>query len=992
MTNRPLPAALDERTFEAVLFDWDGTAVADRQADGTAIRARVEALCAAGVHVIVVTGTHLGNVDGQLQARPRGPGRLLLCLNRGSEVFVVGEDGPSLLWRRTATREEDSALDAAAAVTVAELGRRGLVAEVVSQRLNRRKIDLIPEPAWADPPKARIGDLLDAVTERLRSHGVGDLAAVVDLAARASTSAGLAEPRISSDVKHVEIGLTDKADAARWAARWLADRGITGGLVLVGGDEFGPVGGVTGSDTRMLVDELRRAAVVSVGSEPNGCPPEVRHLAGGPPRFLALLDAQLQRRADGRVPSIDDDPAWVVALPTDPHLGRVAESLGTLANGWSGTRGSLEEDGPGTVPLFLLNGTYRSDEAAALLPGPSWTLLQVPEGTTPGRRYLDLRGGLLLREPDGGSGLRSMRFASSIRPRALALRAESDRPGLAPAPIATAGNDAVTGEDTQRSEPPHASQVAVTGEPGGPTITVATQDRQVQTATGTVVERLAAWRVSEQPAASPEVIDDLRDVARAGFDQLLAEHRAGWARRWEDASVEIEGAPDDELAARFAIFHLLGAAPGGGEAAVGARGLTGPAYGGHVFWDADVFVLPALAALRPGAARAMLEYRLRRIPAAQDAARARGGSGARFPWESAATGSDVTPATVRGPDGEMVAVRTAEHAEHVVADVAWAACEYARWSGDSAFLSGAGEDLVIEPARWWASRIRRDRGGRGHIPGVMGPDEYHEVVDDSAYTNAMARWNLRRAAQLVEAHPDRDQAEAARWRDLAAALVDGYDPRTGVYEQFAGFHRLEPLLVSEIATPPVAADVVLGAKRTAGSQLIKQADVLMLHHLLPDEVEPGSLEPNLAFYEPRTAHGSSLSPAIHAALLARAGHTARALELFRLAARMDLGDLTGTTAGGLHLATMGGLWQALAYGFLGLRPGAPALQVAPRLPDEWRSLSLRCRYRGQRITVRAERDLVTVSCDRPLAVRFGAAPATRCDPPGRTFGGRGDQP
>jgi len=990
-TSRPLETAL-ERTFEAVLFDWDGTAVADRQADAAAVRERVEALCAAGVHVIVVTGTHLGNVDGQLHARPSGPGRLLLCLNRGSEVFAVGRDGPSLLWRRAATSEEDAALDRAAAATVAALARRGLVAEVVSERLNRRKIDLIPEPAWADPPKARIAELLDAVTTRLQSLGIDDLAAVVDLATRASTSVGLAAPRISSDVKHVEIGLTDKADAARWAARWLADRGITGSLILVGGDEFGPVGGVTGSDARMLVDELRRSVVVSVGAEPNGCPTDVLHLAGGPPRFLALLDTQLQRRRDRRVPSVDDDPAWIVPLPASPHLARVAESLGTVANGWTGTRGSLEEDGPGAVPLFLANGSYRSDESAALLAGPHWTLLQVPPRTTPGARHLDLRGGLLVRDADDPAGLRSIRFASIARPRALALRAESREPGLAPCRIAPDERSAPGTADS--GAPSAAPNVAAVGEPGGPTITVAAVDDVVQSATGcSVVERLATWRASDRgPAPESEVLEELGDVSQAGFDLLLAEHRAGWARRWEDARVDIEGAPDDELAARFAVFHLLCAAPDSGEAAVGARGLTGPAYGGHVFWDADVFVLPALAALRPSAARAMLEYRRRRLPAAQAAARARGCAGARFPWESAASGADVTPQSVRGPDGELVVVRTGEHEEHVVADVAWAASEYAGWSGDSAFMDGAGEDLVIEPARWWASRIRRDRGGRGHLHGVMGPDEYHEVVDDNAFTNVMARWNLRRAAQLVEARPERDQAEAARWRDLAAALIDGYDARTGVYEQFAGYHRLEPLLVSEVGEPPVAADVVLGPKRTAGSQIIKQADVLMLHHLLPDEVAPGSLEPNLAFYEPRTAHGSSLSPAIHAALLARAGQTGRALELFRLAATLDLADVTGTTAGGLHLATMGGLWQALAYGFLGLRPGAPALQVDPRLPAEWRSLSLRLRYRGQRITVRAEGDLVTVSCDRPLAVRVGAAPARRCDPPGRTFAVKGDQP
>ena len=144
--------------------------------------------------------------------------------------------------------------------------------------------------------------------------------------------------------------------------------------------------------------------------------------------------------------------------------------------------------------------------------------------------------------------------------------------------------------------------------------------------------------------------------------------------------------------------------------------------------------------------------------------------------------------------------------------------------------------------------------------------------------------------------------------------------------------------MSEVAPPPVAVDLLLGAERVARSQLIKQSDVLMLHHLVPEEVEPGSLASCLAFYEPRTAHGSSLSPAISASLLARAGEPERALELFRVAARLDLDDLTGTTASGLHLATMGGLWQALAYGFLGLRPASDALGIDPCLPAKWPAL------------------------------------------------------
>jgi trehalose/maltose hydrolase-like predicted phosphorylase len=216
-------------------------------------------------------------------------------------------------------------------------------------------------------------------------------------------------------------------------------------------------------------------------------------------------------------------------------------------------------------------------------------------------------------------------------------------------------------------------------------------------------------------------------------------------------------------------------------------------------------------------------------------------------------------------------------------------------------------------------------------------------------------------------------------------MVDGWDADRQLYEQFAGYWALEPLLIDQVAEPPVAADVVLGAHRVRGSQLIKQADVLMLHHLVPGEVESGSLETNLAFYEPRTVHGSSLSPAIHAALLARAGEPDRALVPFRVAARLDLDDLTGTTAGGLHLATMGGLWQALAYGFCGLRPGGDILHVDPRLPSEWSALSMNLVFRGEPVGIRAEHDRVVIDCAAPLTVRIGAADPQSCRPPGQTF-------
>ena len=250
--------------------------------------ARVEELSVEGLHLAVVTGTHVDNVDGQLGARPSGPGRVLLSVNRGSEVFEAQEAGLRLLSRRGATPEEDAALDAAAMATVAELARRGIDATVVSQRLNRRKIDLIPLPEWADPPKARITELLAAVETRLHDRGLEGLGDAVEIATAAALQAGLVDARVTSDAKHVEIGLTDKADGSRWLFCELWRNGIASGLVLVVGDEFGSLGGLPGSDSHLLVPAAARATVVSVGREPTGTPPGVLAVGGGPPAFLEV--------------------------------------------------------------------------------------------------------------------------------------------------------------------------------------------------------------------------------------------------------------------------------------------------------------------------------------------------------------------------------------------------------------------------------------------------------------------------------------------------------------------------------------------------------------------------------------------------------------------------------------------------------------------------------------------------------------------------------
>jgi trehalose/maltose hydrolase-like predicted phosphorylase len=328
------------------------------------------------------------------------------------------------------------------------------------------------------------------------------------------------------------------------------------------------------------------------------------------------------------------DPGWTVALDRDPRLDRVHETLCTLADGQLGTRGAREEGGVGTMPLTVAAGVYDDrGHGPTLLAGPQWTGLEVaPAGVERDRRVLDLQGGVLWRELAGGWGMvRTMRFASLARPGVVGLRAEGPPEVLRAGPALRPPGAGVAFEQGCAEGVVWARSRTRCG--GG--ITAAAWQREDDGGPGAggeprVVERLAAYLADPDRAPPPAAaIARLRAARQVGFDGLLAEHRDAWAGRWADAAVAVDGAAEVQRALRFALFHLLSAAAEEGEAAVGARGLSGPAYAGHVFWDADVFVLPVLAAVRPPGARAMLQYRLRRLEAARRLAAARGLEGGR---------------------------------------------------------------------------------------------------------------------------------------------------------------------------------------------------------------------------------------------------------------------------------------------------------------------------------------------------------------------------
>ena len=1052
-TAAPLAAAPPEldRPFRMITFDWDGTAVASRSADATRPARLIDALLGRGARIAVVTGTSLVHVLRQLgdHVRRENARRLLVCTNRGSEVFGFDRRGaPIVLWTRVASEEEERRLDAIAEEVRARIERvTRLPIRIVYDRVNRRKIDLIPEPAWVDPPKSAIGELLAATEARLRGAGLRHgLREAFELTERIAREMGVPDARVTSDVKHIEVGLTDKADAMTYLFREIASPlCIEPRDVLIVGDEFGPIAGFEGSDHRMLaVPEVTGAVVVSVGPEPGGAPEAVLHLGGGPERFCALLEHQLgvEERLGPFAP--ERDAAWAIEEPGfDVAREHEIESLLAIANGFVGSRASIAEGSSVSRPATFLAGAFEPSSDISPVPElvvlPDWgrlrfliegELFSVESGEmVEHRRVLDLRRGLLLREGLGSSPSGRMTQLRTIHIASLAHR-HVLLEGVELTPQNYSGSIRIeallSGDVTSASGACHWARIDAETN-AGPTLvgvthgglTAALHSRlELDRADPTHVARWEAATGSTWAAESCELpvrIGERRDFFRtvliytsretpapraaadadserivgvpdgSGAREVLREHECAWEERWRRGDVEIDGAPRLERALRFALYHLIASAnPEDAGASIGARALAGEAYRGHVFWDTEIFMLPFFIHGFPEAARALLGYRYRTLGGARRKAKRLGYEGALYAWESAETGDETTPEYVLSASGQILRVLSGVEEQHISADVAYAVGQYLEASGDLDFGRCVALEILLETARFWASRVQLDAAGLGHIRGVIGPDEYHEGIDDNAFTNWMARHNLLLAADTAELPWAGDDArrlgisaeELARFRDIADRIVLGRDPATGLIEQFAGFFGLEEIDLAAYTPRSLPMDVLLGRARTQASKVIKQADVVQLIALLWDDFSPAERLANFAYYEPKTSHGSSLSPGTPGWGGARRGGWPRAARYFPHPAAIAAATAAAPGAGGGPAAGLGSLWQAVVLGAGGVRPARTpdhGLTIEPNLLPGWRHLGFPFHWRGRWLRIDVEPALLEVSFegDGPLTVRAG---------------------
>jgi trehalose/maltose hydrolase-like predicted phosphorylase len=743
------------------------------------------------------------------------------------------------------------------------------------------------------------------------------------------------------------------------------------------------------------------------------------------------------------------DPRWILEeFGYSPLREMGVESRFSVSNGFLGVRGARSASRgstwvswlhhlswaswPRTFVAGLFDTPNTEPAVPALVPAPDWLRFRIILDGQPlllrtgelveHRRTLDMRRGNLLvewrhRDPRGlGMRLRSLRMVS-LAERSIGLQLvqfQLDQPGQvtfeAWLEVANAGLDVVqiqpslgvwrTAESGKRLAIASAAELQIDGRKLEPTGQVhltriwswAAEANQVIT-----FWRMASFARADRRDAAPAQIAE-ESLARAVHSspmQVLADHEKSWTERWFKSDVVVEGDAFAQRALRFAVYHLISAAnPNDERVSIGARALTGDAYLGHVFWDTENYLLPFYTFTWPEAARALLMYRYNTLPAARAKAQRLGFKGALYAWESADTGEETTPEMIIGPDGQPLQVLCGLLEHHISADIAYAVWQYWLVTQDVTFMLEAGAEILLDTARFWASRATLESDGGYHIRDVIGPDEYHEHVDDNAYTNLMAQWNLERgldmAAVLAVRWPETwhtlsvqlgvDAAELARWRDVAARMVTGFDAVTERIEQFEGYFGLEDVDLERYAGRTVPMDVVLGRERTQASQVVKQADLVMLMALLPDRFDRRVQETNFHYYEPRTGHGSSLSRAMHAIVAARLGELKLAARYFRETAATDLEDITAGIAGGVRIAALGGLWQAAVLGYAGLGLMDDGLKFEPRLPSDWTMLSFRIQWRGRQLELRLDgaqcEFSATLESGGPMQIYVGTQQAT----------------
>lgn len=474
----------------------------------------------------------------------------------------------------------------------------------------------------------------------------------------------------------------------------------------------------------------------------------------------------------------------------------------------------------------------------------------------------------------------------------------------------------------------------------------------------------------------------LETVQAKGMSASLSSSAAAWRKKWDACDCVVLGDVDATRALRFNIYHLLIAAnEHDPRANIGAKSMSGEGYKGHVFWDTEIFLLPFYIFTQPETAKALLKYRFNTLNGAIKNAQLNGFKGAQYAWESADTGAETTPKWTH--DGTN-RIWTGEEEIHVTACVAFGILSYVAATDDQQFMRDFGAEVLYQTSRFWVSRLEwnQDRD-RFELNRVIGPDEFHEHVDNNTFTNRMAKWHLEQTARVFAELDDAGSPEHKRllnrldlaadevrnWTAVAEKIYVPFDPSRNLIEQFEGYFQLEDIPITawdenHMPCYPEGHDHF----SLNGSTLLKQPDVIMLNYLLPDEFSDDVKAANYAYYEKRTMHKSSLSPAIHSIMGIEVGDISSAHRYFERSAFVDLINNQGNTQDGMHIASAGGTWQSLVCGFGGFRVKHGKMTFKPWLPLQWSGIQFSLKWQGKNMAVTILHDECKFLLSAPVGV------------------------
>jgi len=470
-----------------------------------------------------------------------------------------------------------------------------------------------------------------------------------------------------------------------------------------------------------------------------------------------------------------------------------------------------------------------------------------------------------------------------------------------------------------------------------------------------------------------KALEELKAQSSQGYEEILNQSTKAWSEKvWDNIPVTVESENTiDQLALRFAQYHLQIMAPAhDNRMNIGAKALSGEGYKGHTFWDTEVFALPYYIFSQPGTAKSLEEYRYLSLPGAREKAVNNGYKGAQFPWESAwLTDGEVTPLLGAADivTGKPIPILTGLIEIHITCDVCYGIWQYYTATGDEDFMNRCGYEIIFDTAAFWASRLEESSDGYLHINNVIGPDEYKDEIDDDAFTNYFAHWNLLLAVEYYEKLKNTPQLEAlakkldlnpALWQEKANKIYLPKPRQDGVIPQNRTFLNLKEIDLSKYKNQTKVGSIYQDFNHTQINQIqvCKQADVLLLMLLMEKNFTPEVKKANWDYYEPRTLHDSSLSLSTHSILANDMGDFSLAYSLFGRVIRIDMGPNMQSSDDGIHAGSIGGIWQCAALGFGGLRLIGDRIRINPRLPDAWKSLTFYAWLRGQKVKIHITKD------------------------------------